>query len=110
MKTTTKMACLAALALGFAASAQAGAYSYGDLLVGFDGSGSDKIFDLGQLTSFTAGQTWSVGVGLGSRYGLVGGTLNGAHIYASSFDSGENFYDPTGNGSTAISNIRTIAG
>jgi hypothetical protein len=60
MKTTTKLAVLASVALG-AASAQAVNYT-GDLLVGFSsGSGNDFIYDLGPASSLAFGQQWHLG-------------------------------------------------
>jgi hypothetical protein len=110
MKTTTIRAWLAAAGLMAALPATAANYTYGDLLVGFDGSGNNFIYDLGQFSSLSIGETWNVGANLGTRFGVVGGTVGGTHIYATSSDYNELSYDPTGNGSTAISNIKTLSG
>lgn len=72
MKRTTKYALLAASALAVAASAQA-AYRNGDLLAGFTGVGTtDFIYDLGPSSSLSQGQTWAIGAGLGTTFGIVG--------------------------------------
>src|ERR1035437_6387689 len=77
MKQTTKCALLTASALAVAASDQAGQYVNGDLLVGFSGATSDFIYDLGQVTSLSLGQTWNVGAHQGTQFGVVGALLQG---------------------------------
>jgi hypothetical protein len=60
MKNSYKAALLAALGLAVVASANAGTYTAGDLLVGFTtASGTDLIYDLGQASSLYNGETWS---------------------------------------------------
>jgi hypothetical protein len=110
MKQTSKYALVAAAALAAAASAQA--YTQGDLLVGFDGGSSDFIYDLGQFSSLTAGETWTIGTSLGTRFGVVGASTiaSGSHIFSTSFDSAQNGYLQGGNYQTAKANIGTING
>lgn len=91
MKRTTQYALIAASALALAASAQA-QYVNGDLLVGFTGASQDFIYDLGQLSTLTLGQTWDIGPGLGTQFGVVGALNSGSHIFATSSDSAENGY------------------
>lgn len=59
----SKAALLAALGLGSVTVAQAqlsGTYTSGDLLVGFtSGTSFDLIYDLGQASSLSDGETWS---------------------------------------------------
>jgi len=110
MKTKLKMALLSGACLAMAASAQAQNYVNGDLLVGFTGGGTDFIYDLGQFSSLSVGQTWNIGSGLGAKFGVVGAQSTGKHIYATSFDSTENSFDPTALYNTASANIRTISG
>jgi len=65
-----KFALLAAL--GLASVSAVKAESYGDLIVGFTtGSGSDVIYDLGNLSTLTSGETWSA-----STLGISGGTYS----------------------------------
>ncbi|MEI6782135.1 MAG: PEP-CTERM sorting domain-containing protein [Verrucomicrobiota bacterium] len=110
MKRTRPYALLAAAALALAASAQA-QYVNGDLLVGFTGGSQDFIYDLGQASSLTLGQTWNVGPNLGTQFGVLGAQSTGRHIYATSFDSlNENGYDPKGFFPNARAGITTIAG
>lgn len=88
-------------------------YANGDLIIGFDGGSSDFLYDLGQYSSLSQGETWNLGVSLGTRFGVVGGQSSGSHVYATSSDSAENAFDPTGltraTGSV-YANITTIAG
>jgi hypothetical protein len=109
MKRTTKYALLAASVLAVAATAQA-QYTYGDLLVGFTGGSQDFIYDLGQVSSLTLGETWNIGAGLGTQFGVVGASSisAGSHIYATSADSGQNGYVMSGNWSVARANIATL--
>ena len=112
MKQTTKYALLAASALAVAASAQAGQYVNGDLLLGFSGGTSDFIYDLGQASSLTLGQTWNVGANQGTQFGVVGALLQGpsAFIYATSAASDQNGVDPSNLYGAARNNIATLAG
>jgi hypothetical protein len=112
MKQTTKYALLAASALAVAATAQAGQYLNGDLLVGFSGGTSDFIYDLGQVTSLSLGQTWNVGAHQGTQFGVVGALLQGssAFIYASSAANDQNGVDPSNLYGAARNNIATLAG
>jgi hypothetical protein len=78
MKRITKTALLAAIALAVATPAQAATYT-GDLLIGFTSqSGSDFIFDLGQASSLTDGQTFNLSSALSSfnlntvNWGIIG--------------------------------------
>src|SRR5215468_5620688 len=60
MKRQVHAVLLAATALAVAASAQAATYT-GDLLIGFTStSGSDFIFDAGQASALTSGQTFNL--------------------------------------------------
>jgi len=88
-------------------------YVNGDLIIGFDGGSSDFIYDLGQYSSLTQGETWNLGATLGTQFGIVGGQSTGSHIYATSSDSAENGFDPTGltrSTGSVYANVRTIAG
>lgn len=70
-------------------------YTYGDLLVGFDGGTQDFIYDLGAFSALSDGKTWSLGSNLGTRYGVVGAsTMSTKHIYSTSFASDENAFSP----------------
>ena len=111
MKNKLKIALFstACLLAAWSAPAQTN-YVNGDLLVGFDGGTNDLIYDLGQFSALTLGETWNVGPGLGTRFGVVGAQSTGRHIYATSFDSAENGFNPTALYNTASSNIRTISG
>ncbi|HWX20857.1 MAG TPA: hypothetical protein VN578_13240 [Candidatus Binatia bacterium] len=110
MKRTLKMALLAGAGLAFATSVQAQNYVNGDLLVGFTGGSSDFIYDLGQASSLTFGQTWNVGAGRGTQFGVVGAQSTGKFIYATSANGAENGFNPTALYNTASSNVRTISG
>jgi len=109
MKNTFKVALASALALG-AVTPAAKAYVQGDLLVGFTGGSSDFIYDLGQASSLTDGETWSLGTSLGTRFGIVGASsvANGSHIFSTSFDPAQNGYAQGANYATAKANILTI--
>jgi hypothetical protein len=109
MKKTSKYALLTASVLAVAASAQA--YSNGDLLIGFTGGSSDFIYDLGNVSLLSQGESWTIGSSLGAQFGVVGALNSGSQIFATSSDSAENAY----NYSTAFfnldkANIGTIAG
>ena len=109
MRKTPKYALLLASALAVASSAQA--YVNGDLLVGFTGGSQDFIYDLGQASSLTLGQTWNLDANLGAQFGVLGVQNTGQHIYATSFDSlNENNFAPTGLFPNARADIATIAG
>jgi PEP-CTERM motif-containing protein len=110
MKTTSRIALLAAVALGMAASTQAQSYVNGDLLLGFSGGANDFIYDLGSFSSLVQGETWSVGANLGTVFGVVGASGGTHHIYATSSDAAENSFDPTGLYSGAAANVTTISG
>lgn len=104
---------LAAVVLAVTTAAQA-AYTPGDLLIGFDGGTQNLIYDLGQMSSFTPGQTWTISPPSGTtRFGLVGYD-NANNIYATWTGNatalGNIAFDPTGTYSTAGGSIRTIAG
>src|SRR5689334_15689601 len=86
MKATLKLKLLSGACLMIAASVQAQNYVNGDLLVGFSGGGNDFIYDLGQFSSLHVGETWSLGPGLGTKFGVVGAQATGKHIYATSAD------------------------
>ena len=113
MKRTIRLALLLAAGLGAASVVQAATYKDGDLIVGFTtGSGTDFIFDLGQASALSQGQTWSVGAGRTGQFGVIGtGSAAGPVVYATSSDSGENGYDPSlASFSVVRNNISTIAG
>jgi hypothetical protein len=112
MQKLTKYALLMASALAAAASAQAAQYNNGDLLAGFGGGTMDYIFDLGPVTSLFQGQTWNVGPGQGTQFGVVGAFLQGANgfIYATSAASDQNGLDPSNLYGAARNNIATLAG
>jgi hypothetical protein len=110
MKTTLRVVVLGAACWLAAASTQAQNYVDGDLLLGFTGNSSDFIYDLGQFSGLSYGQTWNVGAGLGNRFGVVGASSSGKHIYATSGDGAENGFDPSFLYNTALANIRTISG
>ncbi len=66
MKKTFKAALIAALGLAGITTVQAATYN-GDALVGFTtASGNDLVYDLGSPTTFTNGQSWSLGAALSS--------------------------------------------
>jgi hypothetical protein len=66
---------LAALTL-MTAAAQA-QYSSGDLVLGFtSGSGNDVVYDLGRVSNFTDGETWSLNSALTSSPGSFTGLGN----------------------------------
>jgi hypothetical protein len=110
MRKTPKYALLLASALAVAASAQA-QYVNGDLLVGFTGGSQDFIYDLGQASSLSLGQTWNIGANLGTQFGVLGAQNTGKHVYATSFDSAnENNFSPAGLFPNARADITTIAG
>jgi hypothetical protein len=92
MKKTSKLALAAAAALAVAASAHA-QYTDGDLLVGFSGGTSDFIYDLGQVSSLTQGQTWDLGASLGTAFGVIGWGYNAgqtdAYAYMTSANSSQ---------------------
>jgi hypothetical protein len=88
MKTMYKAALLAAL--GLAGTMTVRADSGGDLLIGFTESGNnstanDVYYDLGAVSSFTSGETWSLGSYLSAQglstssvqWGVVGDLVNG---------------------------------
>jgi hypothetical protein len=108
MKLTFRKTLLALAALAMTTSAQA-VYVNGDLLLGFTGTGggNDYIQDIGQFSSLSQGKTWTVGTGLGSSFGIIGGQATGKIIYATSSDSSSSF-DPTALYSAARANINTI--
>jgi len=110
MKTKMKKVLLSTACLLMAGFAHAQNYVNGDLLLGFDGGASDFIYDLGQYSALTLGETWNVGPGLGTRFGVIGAQSTGKHIYATSFDSAENGFDPTALYNTASANIKTASG
>jgi len=109
MKRTTKYALLAASVLAVAATAQA-QYTYGDLLVGFTGGSQDFIYDLGQVSSLTLGETWHVGASLGTQFGVVGASsiAAGSHIYASSADINQFGFVMGNQWTTAKTAVQTI--
>jgi len=110
MKKTTKYALLVASALAVASSAQA-QYIYGDLLAGFTGgSGNDTIVDLGQVSSLTLGETWHIGAGLGTQFGVVGASsiAAGSHIYATSADINQFGFTMGNQWTTAKTAVQTI--
>src|SRR5262245_45337455 len=78
MKRLTKKALLAVAALGLAASTQAATYT-GDLIIGFTSqSGNDFLFDLGQASALTDGQTFNLSSALAGfnlstvHWGVIG--------------------------------------
>jgi hypothetical protein len=77
MTKTFKLALLAAISLAGASAAQAQTYTPGDLLVGFTtGTGNDLLYDLGQASSLTAGETFpDLSTLLGTDFG-TGSALN----------------------------------
>jgi hypothetical protein len=116
MKNAAKMG-LAVAALMSAASAQA--YVNGDLYVGFAGGGngaqgaSDYIYDLGHYTALYDGQTWNVGSGRNTQFGVVGSFSSGPsvqHIFATSSDAAESGWDPSYTFGSVDPDVRTIAG
>ncbi len=105
-------AVLVAAALAAVTSAQA--YTYGDLLVGFDGGTTDFIFDLGRFSNLTPGQTWNLGAAfgqnnLGTHFGVAGASsgLSSSHIYATSPFADEGGF-LGGNNQAASANVATI--
>jgi len=76
-KSTQSLALTAFLAA--AASCQAG-YTQGDVIVGFtSGAGNDTLWDLGQVSALTPGETWNVGANLGSSFGAVAVKSSGSY-------------------------------
>ncbi len=83
LKQYYQTALVAALGLASVSLASAATYPKGDLLVGFTGgTGTDLIYDLGQASSLTNGQTWTLntllaGYTLSSvQWGVVGNTTS----------------------------------
>lgn len=86
MKQLYKAALLAALGLATVTSVHAAAYTAGDLLVGFTTtSGNDLIYDLGQESALSNGETFSALSSLLSadfsdlsivNWGVIGNTAN----------------------------------
>jgi hypothetical protein len=109
MKQPLKMTLLCAAGLA-AMSAQAQNYVNGDLLVGFTGGSSDFIYDLGQASSLTLGDTWNVGANRGTSFGVIGAQSNGHVIYSTSFSSTENSFSPTALYANARGNVATVSG
>jgi hypothetical protein len=104
----------AAAALGVVVSAQA-QYASGDLLVGFTsspGAGNDYILDIGPLSGLALGQQWTIPSSVGAsatEFGVVG-TLNlGSLVFATSSDSAESGFNPTGLFGYARVGVTTIA-
>jgi len=110
MKNKMKIALLSTACLLMAGPARAQNYGNGDLLLGFTGGANDFIYDLGQFSSLTLGETWNVGPGRGTKFGVVGAQSGGKHIYATSFDSAENSFDPLALYNTAAANVMTVSG
>jgi hypothetical protein len=109
MRKTPKYALLLASALAVAASAQA-QYVNGDLLLGFTGGSQDFIYDLGQASSLTVGETWNLGANLGTEFGVLGAQNTGRLIYATSFDNvDESGFSPANLFFNARADITTIA-
>ena len=110
MKNTLKYTLMVA-ALAVATSAQAGNYAGGDLLVGFMGGSSDFIYDIGSVSSLTAGETWTIGSGLGTQFGVIGAkvTSGTGYIYATSAFNDESSFDPSGAYNGASTGVKTIA-
>ena len=105
-----------ATALMAAASAQAAAYVNGDVIVGFSsGTGNDTIWNLGQVSALTLGETWNVGSGLGLTYGAVAVQphFTQGQLWAT-VDGDPNFategYDPTAVVFNAGTGVATLAG
>jgi hypothetical protein len=106
MKKQIKSALLAAAAVGaLASAAQATTYN-GDLIIGFTATtGNDVVYDLGAVSQFSSGQSWSLGsillsgttgVGVGSsassasvanlngvQWGVVGSASSPRSIFSS---------------------------
>jgi hypothetical protein len=86
MKKHYKAALLAVLGLASLSAAQAATYPKGDLIVGFTigsaGAGTDLIYDLGQTSSLTDGQSWDLsslltGYNLNNvQWGVIGNTTS----------------------------------
>src|ERR1051325_5861699 len=73
MKKQVRTVLMAAAVLAAAASTRAGTYT-GDLLIGFTSqSGNDFIYDLGQASALTSGETFNL------SSGLAGFNLNTVH-------------------------------
>jgi hypothetical protein len=110
MKKTSKLALLAAAALAVAASAQA-QYTEGDLLVGFSGGTSDFIYDLGQVSSLTQGQTWDLGASLGDAFGVIGWGYNAGQTdaYAYMTSAGSSQFGVSYGGSVVLNGQADIA-
>ncbi len=113
MRNSIKLA-IGAAGLMAVTVAQAANYAPGDLLVGFDGGANNLVYDLGQASSLTSGQSWTISAPSGStRFGIVGYD-SANNIYATwgsqSGDLSNIGFDPTSLYSVAAGNIRSIAG
>lgn len=105
----TRFALAAAAGLALAASTRAQSFSLdGELLAGFTGGVNDVIIDLGKASTITPGQTWDVGVNLGTRFGVVGYQNAGKVIYATSPVDDQAGFNPQGLFASARVNVTTI--
>jgi hypothetical protein len=110
MKHNAKFGFIAGAALALVGSAQA-SYHNNDLLVGFDGNSSDFIYDLGQYSTLTYGETWTVGANLGTDFGVIGASANAASlIYVTSPSVNQNNFAQGNNYQNTKANVALAAG